>query len=168
MGLWARLHDGDHAEAVLKGYLRDASGPQFFANSGFPIQVDGTLGVTAAISEMLVQSHEGYIEFLPALPAAWGSGELDGVCVRGAFQLDMKWAAGQLTEVRILSRQGGVCRIRAADASVTAKVSVTSDVSVTVRGKRIPIKHLPNGIIEFPTEKGKSYVLQSKRARPAI
>ncbi|MES1160901.1 MAG: glycoside hydrolase family 95 protein, partial [Bacteroidota bacterium] len=62
VGLWARLQDGDHAYAVMKGYFRDASNLQFFGNHGFPVQVDGTMGITAAVGEMLVQSHEGMIE----------------------------------------------------------------------------------------------------------
>ncbi|HEY4205442.1 MAG TPA: glycoside hydrolase family 95 protein, partial [Puia sp.] len=107
--LWARLQDGDHAYAVIKGYFRDASNPQFFGNHGFPVQVDGTMGITAAVSEMLVQSQEGMIEFLPALPKEWSEGEFNGACARGAFELTMKWANGRMLNAGILSRQGQLC-----------------------------------------------------------
>jgi alpha-L-fucosidase 2 len=146
VGCWARLHEGDHAYAVMKGFFRDESNPQFFGNHGFPIQVDGTLGITAGISEMLVQSQEGYIEFLPALPAGWSDGEFNGVCVRGAFEVDMKWAAGRMVKASILSRQGGPCRVRAGGVT-----------SVSTGGRRVPVKKASDGILEFPTLKGKTY-----------
>lgn len=155
--LWARLHDGEHAYAVLKGYLRDGSNPQFFANHGFPIQVDGTLGVTAGIGEMLLQSQEGYLEFLPALPAEWKDGVFDGACARGAFQLDMSWSGGKMREASVLSRIGGPCRILATTPDGSLAIP-----RVTVDGRRLTVKRLPGAVLEFPTEKGKIYLLRWK------
>jgi alpha-L-fucosidase 2 len=152
VGLWARLHDGDHAEAVLKGYLRDASSPQFFGNHGFPLQVDGTLGVTAGIGEMLLQSNEDCIELLPALPARWTDGECDGVCARGGFRLDMRWTGGRIREARILSTQGGICRLDAGNAT-----------RVTSGGRNVRVSRLSGGILEFATEKGNTYLLKFDR-----
>ncbi|HEY4337429.1 MAG TPA: hypothetical protein VGM89_16070, partial [Puia sp.] len=155
VGLWARLHEGDHANAVLKGYFRDASNIQFFGNHGFPIQVDGPLGVAGAIGEMLVQSNEGYIEWLPALPAEWNEGAVDGLCARGAFRLDGRWSGGRMKEARILSQQGNVCRIYTGAHGTPGSLS-----RVTLNGKHIPLKQLPGGIVEFPTQKGNLYTLQ--------
>ncbi|MBT87752.1 MAG: alpha-L-fucosidase, partial [Gammaproteobacteria bacterium] len=75
MALWARLSDGDRANSIYKGYLQEQCYLSLFAKCYTPLQVDGTLGVTAAISEMLVQSHEDVIQLLPALPKEWNSGK---------------------------------------------------------------------------------------------
>ncbi len=91
MALWARLSDGDRANSIYKSYLQEQCYMSLFAKCGTPLQVDGSLGMTAAISEMLVQSHEGIIELLPALPSEWYQGNFNGVCVRGGFELDMVW-----------------------------------------------------------------------------
>jgi alpha-L-fucosidase 2 len=147
--LWARLHDGEHAYAILKGYLRDASNPQFFGDRGFPIQVDGPLGITAAVSEMLVQSNDGMIELLPALPSEWGSGAFSGVCTRGAFEVHMRWADGRVVQAAITSGQGEICR-----------VLLQGRVQVFCEGKRVRSESLPGGIVEFRTRKGSVYDLK--------
>jgi alpha-L-fucosidase 2 len=154
VGLWARLHDGDHANAILKGYLRDASNPQLFGNHGFPIQVDGPLGVAAGIGEMLVQSQEDYIEWLPALPAEWSEGSAEGLCARGAFLLSLHWAGGKMTTASILSRKGNICRVFAG-----RRGSAGSLARIMVDGKRVSVKRLPGDIVEFPTVKGNTYTL---------
>ncbi len=101
ISLWARLYDGERADLIFKKYLSEQSYPQLFAMCGIPMQVDGTLGVTAGITEMLVQSHEGFINLLPALPAEWGEGRMKGVCVRGAFELDMSWKNARINKVDV-------------------------------------------------------------------
>ncbi len=111
VALWARLHDGARAQKILNGYLKEQSYPQLFAKCFTPLQVDGTLGTSAAISEMLIQSHEGFIEFLPALPPGWSEGEFNGVCVRRGFEVNMKWAHNKLINASIKSKAGGVCKI---------------------------------------------------------
>lgn len=146
VALWARLHAGNHAYAVLKGYLRDESNPQFFGNHGFPIQVDGTLGETAAISEMLVQSNDGMIELLPALPDEWAAGSFEGVCTREAFEWKLRWAGGRLVHATLLSRQGRLCRLQA-----------HTDVRVTCNSRQVRLRKLPGGIVEFPTAKNGIY-----------
>jgi alpha-L-fucosidase 2 len=148
MALWARLSDGDRAHSIYKGYLAEQCYPSLFAKCFTPLQVDGALGVTAGISEMLVQSHEGMIELLPALPAAWASGEFRGVCARGGFELDMKWEEGAVKTLDILSKAGTKCKIRA-----DGPVNVFSDgnpVGITVG----------DGVVEFPTEAGGRYRLE--------
>jgi alpha-L-fucosidase 2 len=151
MALWARLGDGNRANKIFKGYLKDQNCEQLFAKCGKAMQVDGTLGATAAITEMLMQSHEGFIRLLPALPDDWKSGEFRGVCARGGFELDFRWAEGKVTEMKVLSKAGEVCRIR-----------VGRPVTVASRGKAVDAKELADGVVEFPTTKGESYVVQPK------
>ncbi len=108
---WANLRAGNRADSILNSYLSEAW-PQLFTRGGATVmQVDGTLGVTAAISEMLVQSNNGYIDLLPALPAGWSEGEFNGVCTVGAFVLDIKWQHNRVISAKVLSRKGGLCRI---------------------------------------------------------
>jgi alpha-L-fucosidase 2 len=77
-----------------------------------PFQIDGNFGGAAGILEMLVQSHDGEIAILPALPAAWPDGSLTGVRVRGGFELDLAWRRGAVTRLVIASKTGGTFRLR--------------------------------------------------------
>lgn len=149
MAIWARLGDGNRANRIFKGYLKEQSCPQLFALCGRAMQVDGTLGATAAISEMLVQSHEGFIRLLPALPDEWKAGRFKGVCTRGGFELDLNWADGKVSKVSLLSKAGERCRIR-----------VGQPVAVVSQGKEIKTIDAGNGVIEFPTSAGRSYELK--------
>jgi alpha-L-fucosidase 2 len=77
-----------------------------------PFQIDGNFGVTSGIAEMLLQSHEDFIHLLPALPATWRDGFVEGLCARGGLRVDMSWTEGRLENVRLVSMSGGPCRIR--------------------------------------------------------
>jgi alpha-L-fucosidase 2 len=149
MALWARLYNGERAYNIFKGYLKDQAYPQLFAKCYTTLQVDGTFGVTAGLTEMLVQSHEGVIDLLPALPSAWSHGEFNGVCTRGAFELNMQWKEGKITKVDILSKAGQSCRINPG-----------VNVVVKSNGKNIEFKKHDDGSIEFSTAKGTTYALQ--------
>lgn len=149
MALWSRLGDGDRANKIFKGYLKEQSCAQLFALCGRAMQVDGTLGAAAAISEMLMQSHDGHIRLLPALPKEWSSGEFKGVCARGGFELDFAWSDGKVTRVHVLSKAGEVCRLQ-----------VGWPVSVRCEGKSVEARLLADGVVEFSTEKGKSYQIE--------
>jgi len=151
MALWARLGDGNRAHTIFKGYLKDQSCAQLFALCGKAMQVDGTLGATAAITEMLMQSHDGFIRLLPALPDDWKSGELTGACARGGFELDFKWGEGKVIAVKLLSKAGEVCRIRIGSPSV-----------VESQGAGIVVVEGPDGVVEFPTVKGRIYEIRPK------
>lgn len=148
MALWARMYDGNRSNKIFKGYLQEQSFPQLFADCAKTMQIDGTMGVAAGITEMLMQSHEGVIDLLPALPDEWAEGEFDGVCTRGAFELDMKWEDKTITQVDVLSKAGNVCRIDAG-----------GECKVTKDGKRVSSKTNADGSIEFKTEKGGFYKL---------
>jgi alpha-L-fucosidase 2 len=86
-----------------------------------PFQIDGNFGGCAAVAEMLVQSHDGVITLLPALPASWQTGEVRGLRARGNFNVDIKWANGVITEYRITSPQPRDVKVRIAGTIQTAK-----------------------------------------------
>lgn len=150
MCLWARLYDGNRLEKIFKGYLKDQAYPQLFAKCYTPMQVDGSFGVAAGVVEALVQSHEDRIHLLPALPTAWASGRLAGICARGGFELDFSWQNGVVQELRITSKAGLDCRVLAGK----------SNYLITQNSKKIKAKVLEDGSLSFPTEKGKMYVVK--------
>ncbi|MBK6722771.1 MAG: glycoside hydrolase family 95 protein [Acidobacteria bacterium] len=148
MALWARLGDGNRANKIFKNYLNEQSCSQLFALCGKSLQVDGSLGMTAAITEMLMQSQDGVIDLLPALPDEWSSGEFRGLRTRGGFELEFQWANKQITKIKVISKAGGNFRLKTGSA-----------LNMTANGTRRAVAPT-DGIVEFPTVKGGEYSLQ--------
>jgi alpha-L-fucosidase 2 len=132
INFWARFKEGDHAHKLVTMLLSPAGGSGGSYVNLFdahpPFQIDGNFGGAAGIGEMLVQSHTGFIDLLPALPSGWTEGAVQGLCARGGFEISMRWKNNQVSEVNVLSKAGNECVLRYGTKE-----------------------------IRFPTQKGKTY-----------
>lgn len=127
--LWARLGNPEKAYQMVRGLLTYNILPNLLGNHP-PMQMDGNFGVTAAICEMLLQSHTGEIELLPALLSAWPNGSVKGLCARGGFELDIQWRDGRLESATITSRGGRNCKIRYAENIVDIELSPGQSIAL--------------------------------------
>lgn len=126
LNLWARLLDGNHAYKLYGNLLKNGTADNLW-DLHPPFQIDGNFGGTAGVTEMLLQSQDGDIHLLPALPDAWADGEVKGLCARGNFEVDITWRGGQLAEARVRSNSGeaGVVRYKGQTLPVDVKQGET-------------------------------------------
>ena len=127
---WARLHDGNHAYKLFGNLLKHGTLNNLW-DMHPPFQIDGNFGGTAGVTEMLLQSHMGFIHLLPALPDAWSDGSVSGLCARGNFSLDVCWKDGKLRQVDIISYAGTPCILRYRDAVLIFKTQKGKSYRVT-------------------------------------
>jgi len=139
--LWARLGNGNHAWLLVQKALAPAYGMDLRYDGGGgvypnlfdacpPFQIDGNFGTTAAIAEMLLQSQEGVIRLLPALPDAWKEGKVTGLCARGDFEVGLVWGDGHLISATIRSNAGESCRVSYHGKTVEPKMRKGETISL--------------------------------------
>jgi alpha-L-fucosidase 2 len=148
MSCRARLKEGEEAHQALSALLVNKTSPNLWTKHP-PFQIDANLGVVAGVCEMLLQSHAGYIEPIPALPASWGEGSFDGLVARGNFVISAEWAGHQLSKMTIESRKGGRCTVKYPD-SAQWKVLDRS-------GQEMPLRKEGSDQFSFSSQEGEKY-----------
>jgi alpha-L-fucosidase 2 len=184
VNFWARLLDGNHAMKLIRDQLtlvdpvRSRSGGTYpnFLDAHPPFQIDGNFGCTAGIAEMLLQSHDGAIHFLPALPDEWKNGEITGIRTPGGFEIAFAWEKAQITRIEIKSTLGGNCRIRVPNAVALSDGNLLisaagenpnpffdtpriKDPLISASAKLNPLNLKPTMLFDFGTQAGKTYTL---------
>lgn len=173
VNLWARAQDGKQAHTLLRnalasshggngiGYSRAGAGVyDNLFDSHPPFQIDGNFGVCAGIAEMILQSHAGYIQLLPALPEEWGEGSMHGVKAQGNYEIDVDWAEGKLRKAAIRSLAGGDCKVK---CSVAAEKRYEIKDLTTGKSLQTVVPQTGGSLfLSFKTEKGHSYELTAK------
>jgi alpha-L-fucosidase 2 len=185
---WARLLDGNKAYKLITDQLSPAplettgqSGGTYpnLLDAHPPFQIDGNFGCTAGIAEMLMQSYDGNIFILPALPDVMAAGKITGLRARGGFELDIEWKEGKLTKLKVKSHLGGNCRLRLAENTHLAgngklkaadnensnpfyKVSTVKKPLISAKSTLKGISLPGTRLYDFNTKAGKTYTFNVK------
>ena len=159
---WARMYDGNHAFRIISNMLRllpdegrerDYPDGRTFPNlfdAHPPFQIDGNFGVTAGIAEMLMQSHDGAVHLLPALPDEWREGSVSGLKARGGYEVSIAWKEGRLLNAEILAKESGTLRLR-------------TSTPIKIKGGRMVSGKDEYGMYEYEVEAVKGKAVKVKR-----
>ncbi len=151
VNFWARFMDAENAHDNLQALLAKSTLDNLF-DTHPPFQIDGNFGGAAGMAEMLLQSHDGEIRILPALPEAWASGSFKGLKARGGFQVSARWNEGRLAEAEIESSRDSACRLHG------------NEFTVTCDGVEVALEKVENrDAMEFSTRAGNTYVINYVR-----
>ncbi len=188
VNLWAKLLDGNHANKLIKDQLtlveKDGWGnkggtyPNLF-DAHPPFQIDGNFGCTSGITEMLLQTQNGFIDILPALPDEWKNGKILGLKTYGDFEVSIVWENNKAKEITVKSNLGGNCRIRIPnEMELAGKTKLrkaegenpnpffeTPEIKkpmISSEAKLNPVEIKESVMYDFPTEAGKTYILKMK------
>lgn len=188
VNLWAKLLDGNHANKLIKDQLtlveqdgwskKGGTYPNLF-DAHPPFQIDGNFGCTSGITEMLLQTQNGFIDVLPALPDEWKNGKISGLKTYGGFEIDIIWENNKAREVLIKSGFGGNCRIRVPNEMQLSgssklkkaegknpnpffEIPEIKEPLISADAKLNPFEIKTSLIYDFQTEPGKTYILKIK------
>ena len=135
---WARLHDGNHAYKLFGNLLKNGTLDNLW-DTHSPFQIDGNFGGTAGVTEMLLQSHMGFIHLLPALPDQWKEGSISGLCAKGNFEVSIYWKGGKLSGASVLSNAGEPCVIRYNDSVLSFNTKKGRQYEVVLAGESLQL-----------------------------
>ena len=136
---WARLHDGNRSYTLYGNLLKNGTNDNLW-DSHPPFQIDGNFGGTAGVTEMLIQSHMGFIHLLPALPDVWHEGKLTGIKARGNFTVDLYWSDNNLTKVIVYSGSGVPCKLHYKDTDLEFNTEVGNKYTIFYENGNLILK----------------------------
>lgn len=151
INLWARLLDGDRAHRLLKNQLTTSTLENLF-DTHPPFQIDGNMGAVSGMAEMLVQSHLGTINPLPALPTAWEDGSFDGLKARGNFEISANWNNNSLNLLKVKSGSGNDCYLE--------YPGIKKAIIIDVNGNKITPEVVSENVVKFKTEVNGEYKVE--------